>query len=98
MMILARWMVALAATALLGGCREQAEVIEHCATSDAGCPACSSHADCVFTGNACTETVFCTHRNVAIDVIEIGCDSALEYSWPDEKQCACSSSVCRYFE
>ena len=99
MMISARrWLAALAAVALLGGCKGQANVVEHCAEPDAGCPACSAATDCVFTGNACTSTVYCTHRNASIAVIEIGCDPAVEYSWPDEEQCACVNTVCQYTE
>lgn len=86
--------IALAAL-LLGGCR-RAEVVNHCLRENGECPPCASNADCGFSGNACTETVVCAHRDVSITVIEIGCSEQLEYSWPDPEECACTNSVCQY--
>lgn len=88
--------IALAAL-LLGGCRS-AEVVNHCLKADGNCSPCASSADCVFSGNSCTETVFCAHKDAPITVIDIGCSEQLEYSWPDPEECACVNSVCQYSE
>ena len=97
-MRLYRSAMVIAALALLAGCRGRAEVVNHCVDNPGECAPCASAADCVFTGNACTETVYCTQRGAGVAVIEIGCDEALEYSWPDAEECACVASVCRYAE
>ena len=97
-MKLGRWMAILTAAALLAGCKGEADVVDHCLESGAGCPACTSSEECVFAGNPCLKTVYCTHRKAGVAVAEIGCDSALEYSWPDDEECACVSSVCRSAE
>jgi hypothetical protein len=86
------------ALSLLASCRGQANVVDHCIQNPGACPPCASSAECTFTGNPCTETVFCTHRSAGVAVIEIGCDEALEYSWPDAEECACAASTCRHTE
>lgn len=83
------------AALMLAGCRS-AEVVNHCLNADENCLPCASAADCGFTGNACTKTVFCAHREADISVVQIGCDEAIEYSWPDPEECACVASVCQY--
>jgi hypothetical protein len=80
---------------LLAGCRS-AEVVNHCLNAGGDCPPCASDADCAFTGNPCTEKVFCAHRESSIAVADIGCDEAIEYGWPDPEECACVASVCQY--
>jgi hypothetical protein len=80
----------------LGACKGRAEVVNHCDTASSTCSPCASDADCAFTGNACTETVYCAHRDASIVVITIGCDPAAEYSWPDDDECACVAATCRY--
>jgi len=90
---------------VLMGCQGQADVVSICETTDEEtrdtgefgvCHPCESDSDCVFTGNACTETVFCANRDDSIAVIEIGCSKALEYKWPDDEDCLCVDSECRY--
>lgn len=87
--------VTVALLSLLAGCRS-AEVVNHCLEASGNCAPCASNADCGFSGNPCTEKVFCAHRDAPITVIEIGCDEAIEYSWPEPEECACVASVCRY--
>jgi hypothetical protein len=80
---------------LLAGCRS-AEVVNHCLQADGNCPPCSFNSECGFTGNPCAKNVVCVHRDVPIASVDIGCDEAIEYSWPDPEECACVSSVCQY--
>lgn len=82
---------------LLLACRT-AEVIDACAADPELCPTCTSSAECEYTGNPCNDTVFCAHRAAPVSVTAIGCDAALEYSWPDDATCQCVASVCEYVE
>lgn len=85
-----------AALMLLGlsfaACRGQATVVNACDQNADLCLPCTSDADCGFTGNPCTETVLCAHRDAAIATIELGCDEALEYAWPDDDECQCQGT------
>ncbi len=78
--------------ALLLACRT-ATVVDACAADPARCLACERDADCAFGGNPCTDTVYCAHRDAEIAVIEIGCDAAIEYAWPDDAACTCAGEV-----
>ncbi|MFN7144539.1 MAG: hypothetical protein ACK4YP_12245 [Myxococcota bacterium] len=82
---------------LLLACRT-ATVVDACDADPAHCFTCASSDECGFTGNACTETVFCAHEDASIAVIQIGCDRALEYAWPDDAACACVDGGCAYVE
>ncbi len=71
-----------------------ATVIDACAADPEWCITCDDAADCAFTGNPCTETVYCAHADAQIPVIQIGCDPAVEYTWPDPESCACVAGAC----
>ena len=79
---------------LLGllGC-PRAEVVDYCTEED--CPPCARDAECVFTGNACTDTVYCAHEDSEIAVVQIGCSKAQERRWPDPSACVCADTVCQ---
>ena len=86
---------------LLVACPRPAEVVVACdePTADTGsCRPCEDDQDCGFSGNPCTETVYCAHVDTPIAVIEIGCSAALEHRWPDDQQCACVSGACAYVD
>lgn len=85
---------ALSGVLFVASCRT-AEVVSWCDEHPGECAACASDDDCKYSGNPCTETVYCAHRDAGISVVEIGCDSALEYAWPDPSTCQCDASVCR---
>lgn len=73
-----------------------ATVSEPCVDDPQLCPACESDNDCAFMGNSCYETVDCAHVDAGLAYPELGCSQALEYSWPDDSECVCRASVCRY--
>lgn len=79
---------------LLPGC-PRATVVDACVEDPALCPACEGDLDCAFTGNPCTDTVYCAHVDAPISVIQIGCSPALERRWPPDEDCACIDAVCR---
>lgn len=92
-------MIPLAAALALSGllfcaCRGQATVVNACAQDEALCLPCASDRDCRFTGNPCTETVYCAHRDAPVVTVDLGCDEALEYGWPDDSECRCEDT-CR---
>ncbi len=81
--------------ALLAASCRRAEVANHCVEHPGECQPCASNEDCRYSGNPCTETVYCAQKDTPIAVIDIGCDSAVEYAWPDPSTCQCEASVCR---
>lgn len=81
--------------ASLLACATPATVVNWCDENPDGCPPCTSDAECVFQGNACTETVYCAHEDAEIAVVMIGCSEASEHPWPDPLECMCGSGgVC----
>lgn len=97
MVVLGAVAVALAGLLFVSGaCHPQATVVDACDKSETLCLPCSSDAECGFTGNNCTETVYCTHSDAQIAVVQIGCDDITTYSWPADEQCACEQGRCRY--
>jgi hypothetical protein len=78
---------------LLIACRT-ATVVDACASDPEWCPTCADAADCAYTGNPCTATVYCAHVDAPIAVIQIGCDPAIEYTWPAADTCGCEAGVC----
>lgn len=74
-------------------CR-MATPVSACDLDEANCIACQRDAECGYTGNACTETVYCAHQDASIAVIEIGCSKAVEYQWPDASTCGCVDGFC----
>ena len=74
-------------------CRS-ATVVDACASDPDWCLACDASADCAYTGNPCTETVYCAHVDAPIAVIQIGCDPAIEYTWPEADTCGCVAATC----
>lgn len=79
---------------LLLACRV-ATVVDWCVDNPGECDTCEADADCQYGGNPCTETVYCAHASASIAVIQIGCDEALEYAWPEPSTCACRAGVCQ---
>jgi hypothetical protein len=82
---------------VLVGCR-QAEVIDACSLGAEYCPSCITNEECLFSGNACTEAVYCAHQEAGVSVVQIGCDEALEYAWPDDSACQCQAGACAAVE
>jgi hypothetical protein len=84
-------------TALLCGLLTScaAEVSNYCVSNPEECPECENDSDCVFTGNPCTDYVYCAHREVEVIVVSIGCSEAQERRWPDDDECRCIGGVCR---
>jgi hypothetical protein len=79
---------------VLAGCR-QATVVDACSLEGDGmCPVCESDEQCHYTGNPCLATVYCAHEDAQIAVIEIGCEAATEYAWPDDATCRCVANAC----
>ena len=78
---------------LFSACRT-ASVVDACDLDDSLCLSCASDAACGYTGNACTDTVYCAHQDAEITVVEIGCDPAVEYAWPADDTCRCVASAC----
>lgn len=78
---------------LLLACRE-ATPYDACAVDPAWCLTCASDADCHWTGNPCTESVWCAHEDASIAVTQIGCDPITEYRWPEPEACACVADRC----
>lgn len=72
-----------------------AEVSNYCVTSPEECPDCDDDSDCGFTGNPCTDFVYCAHRDAEVITVSIGCSAAQERSWPDDDECRCVLGVCR---
>lgn len=73
----------------------RATVVDACLEDPDLCPACEGDADCGFTGNSCTDTVYCAHDEAQISVIQIGCSPALERRWPPDEACGCVDTVCQ---
>ncbi len=80
----------------LSACQPEAEVVDYCALEPDNCPPCVSDAECRFSGNPCTDTVYCAHVEAAISVVQIGCSEAQERAWPPAETCACRQSACSY--
>ncbi|MDP2316605.1 MAG: hypothetical protein Q8P41_27170 [Pseudomonadota bacterium] len=78
---------------LLLACRT-ATVVNACDLDPSLCLACSTDDECVYTGNACTETVYCAHEDAPIAVVQIGCDRVAEYAWPAPETCRCVAGAC----
>ena len=78
---------------LLLACRT-ATVRDACDVDPEYCLTCDGDTDCGYTGNPCTETVYCAHGDAAIAVIQIGCDKAIEYAWPADETCRCIEGSC----
>ncbi len=72
-----------------------ATTVNWCVENPGECATCETDGDCAYSGNPCTETVYCAHDAAEIAVVQIGCDAAIEYAWPDDATCACSAGVCR---
>ncbi|MBK8256315.1 MAG: hypothetical protein IPK82_27060 [Polyangiaceae bacterium] len=93
----ARYLVVLAGFGLVLGltavaCHPPADVVVACDEAAEWCLPCTSDADCGFTGNNCTSTVYCAHRDAPIAVIDIGCSDETTYSWPDDSECTCNGT------
>jgi len=80
---------------LLLACHPPAEVVDACVEDPGLCAPCAGSHECVFMGNPCTDTVFCAQQDASIAVVAIGCSSAIERSWPDDRQCQCVEAVCQ---
>ncbi len=80
---------------VLLACASPAVVIDACVDDPSLCTPCEADADCAYTGNPCTETVYCASTDAAIAVIEIGCSAATERPWPAPETCACDAGTCR---
>lgn len=78
------------------GCK-QATVVNGCDYGQEACLECAADSECRYAGNPCTETVYCAHDDASIAVIEIGCDAAIEYAWPDAGTCQCVERRCEQF-
>ena len=76
-------------------CASPATVVNWCDDNPGACATCTRDADCVFQGNACTETVYCANTDAGIAVVQIGCSAAQEHPWPDAAECTCDAGTCR---
>lgn len=73
----------------------RATVVDACLEDPELCPACEGDEDCGFSGNPCTDTVYCAHDAAELAVVQIGCSEALERRWPPDEDCACVDAICQ---
>ena len=55
-----------------------------------GCTACTSDRDCVTGLSCCAEALYCSHRDDAPNVCQLGCME------PDPPPCTCQRGRCRF--
>lgn len=75
--------------------RPEAEVHDYCLDHPGECEPCQADDHCRFTGNPCTDAVYCAREGTPIAVVDIGCSEALERRWPDDDECVCVDQVCQ---
>ncbi len=68
--------------------------IDACDLGEEYCLPCTLDDACTWGGNSCTGTVYCSHRDAGVAVIQIACSKALEHRWPDAESCGCVEGVC----
>lgn len=89
-------LIAALVGALVGACvHPQAEVHDYCLDHPDECAPCTQDDHCHFTGNPCTDAVYCVREGTEVAVIQIGCSEAQERRWPDDDACACVDGVCQ---
>jgi hypothetical protein len=55
-----------------------------------GCTRCSRDEDCVAGSSCCAHTLYCSHRDDAAAVCQLGCIE------PDPPPCSCQNGRCRF--
>lgn len=73
----------------------EAEVHDYCLDNPGECDPCASDDQCLFTGNPCTDAVYCVRQGTGVAVVDIGCSKALERRWPDDDACVCVDQICQ---